>query len=381
MNDHPARAITFLTSDLGGGTGDHLVSMIRHWNPDEWRARIISERPVTSRFKPEVPVEVISSTGWLERYPLAQVRRLLAIGRSLRRDEPDLVHSFFFWSIIYGRILKKLGVVRCLVENREDEGFSWTRRDYAILRASSFLPDRVICVSEAVRDVVVRKERIDPGRTVVIHNGIGPTPSLSRGRAEMRHELGIDEAETPLVGMVANLNRPVKGVGYFLDAIPLILRSVPSARFVIFGGGKQEPDLREKARSLGIERSVTFAGFRSDIQSFYPALDVSVLTSLSEGLSISLLESMNHGLPMVVTRVGGNPEVVVEGETGFLVSPRDTPAFADRVIRLLLDPELRSRMGRAGRRRVGRDFRMDRAASRYLTVYQELLMTGHGRRS
>lgn len=362
-----------LVSDLGGGTGDHLLTMIRHWDERRWKVRLVSERPVTSRLTPQVPVEFIKPGGWLDRYPIAQLRRLLLIRRSVRRYEPQLLHSFFFWSIMYGRVLKKLGIIDRLVENREDEGFSWSGLDYAILRATRSLPDRVICVSEAVREVVLEREGLDPRRTLVIHNGIEPRAADGRGRESARRELGIENEETPLVGMVSNLNRPIKGVPYFLDAMPLILRSVPVARFVIFGSGKDEARLRAKARSLGVDRQVVFAGFRPDIERFYPALDVSVLTSLSEGLSISLLESMNHRLPVVVTHVGGNPEVVVDGETGFLVSPRDPAAFADRVVTLLRDPTLRRRMGDAGRLRIERDFRMSRTAEGYLRVYRTLL--------
>jgi glycosyltransferase involved in cell wall biosynthesis len=102
-------------------------------------------------------------------------------------------------------------------------------------------------------------------------------------------------------------------------------------------------------------------------------MDVSVLTSLSEGLSMTLLESMAHALPVVVTRVGGNPEVVVEGGTGFLVPPKNPAAFAGRVALLLQDPDLRRRMGRAGRARVEDRFRLRETSERYLGVYESLI--------
>jgi glycosyltransferase involved in cell wall biosynthesis len=148
---------------------------------------------------------------------------------------------------------------------------------------------------------------------------------------------------------------------------------VPAARFVVFGRGEDHAPLRTLTAHLGIGDRVRFAGFRPYEQRFYPALDVSVLTSLTEGLSIALLESMNHGLPVVVTRVGGNPEVVLDGETGFLVPPRDPAGFAERVVALLRNPELRARMGRAARRRVAERFDVKEAARRYLEVYEEVL--------
>ncbi len=234
----------------------------------------------------------------------------------------------------------------------------------------------MICVSEAVRRVAVEREGIDPARTRVIHNGVKLPRDSRPERQSCRLELGIKPSEI-LVGMVSSLHRPIKGVSYFLDAIPRIIEAKPSARFVIFGHGfghsGEENALREKAKSLQIDRHLLFAGFRPDIDRCYAAMDVFVMTSLSEGLSIALLESMSHALPVVVTAVGGNPEVVVEGETGFLVPARQPAVFADRVIRLLRDPELRAAMGEAGRRRIEENFLIGQAARCYLEVYEDVL--------
>jgi glycosyltransferase involved in cell wall biosynthesis len=173
--------------------------------------------------------------------------------------------------------------------------------------------------------------------------------------------------------MVANFNRSVKGVSLFLDAVPQIVRDVPDARFLLLGRGKEENALRDKARSMGIEPYVRFAGYRKDIHRYYAIMDVSALTSLSEGLSITLLESMRCGIPVVATRVGGNPEVVVDGVTGYLVPSGDVSAFASRTVTLLLDRNLRREMGEKALRRVEQHFQMRDVASRYLEIYEGLL--------
>lgn len=366
------RRLAVILSDLGGGTGDHLLSMLPLWRQAGWTVRLQSEAPLTSRLTVDAPIEYLGRRSRLLRFPVAQVVTAGRIAAGLRRHPVDLVHTYFFWSIVYGRALKAAGRIGRLVENREDEGFSWGRMEYALLRRSRALPDRVICVSEAVRQVALRREGLDPGRVVVVPNGVPlavPAPDRARGA---RAELGYSDRHL-VVGMVSNLNRAIKGVPYFLDAVPLIARAVPEARFVVFGTGRDEPALRADARERGLDPVLQFAGFRSDIDRFYPALDISVLTSLSEGLSIAILESMNHGIPVVATRVGGNPELVVEGETGFLVPPRNPEAFAERVTALLRDPALRHRLGAAGRRRVEERFDIRTAARRYLAVYDEVL--------
>jgi glycosyltransferase involved in cell wall biosynthesis len=365
--------VVFLTDDLGGGTGNHLLSMIRHWDKETWRARIVSKTPADDRVAAEVPVEPMAVPQRLNRYPIAQVKALAGLFTAFNGRRPDLVHTYFFWPVVYGRILKRLGRIGILIENREDMGFNWGGHEYALLRATSSLPDRVICVCDAVRRVVLDRERLDEERVVVIRNGVEQAPDGAGCDGAARNELGLGPADL-VVGMVANYNRPVKGVSHLLDAIPAIVSEVPSVRFLFLGGGAREaPVLRDKARALGIERFVTFTGYRKDVHRFYQVMDISVLTSLSEGLSVTLLESMSHGLPVVATNVGGNPEVVIDGGTGYLVPPKDSDFLADRIVRLLRDPGLRVRMGEEGRRRVERHFRIRDTANRYLDLYKGVI--------
>ena len=363
--------ILFLTDDLGGGTGNHLLSMLKHWDKQAWRIKIASKIPSLDRVAPEVPVETIPAPRFLNRLPFTQVKAFNWLRGSLDKNAPDLIHSFFFWSIIYGRLLKRMGKVKTLIENREDTGFAWGRHEYAWLRATRMIPDRVVCVSEAVREAVLEREKLDKQRVVVIHNGIDP-PEQNSESGYIRQELGLGE-EHLVVGMVANYNRAVKGFAYMLDAIPAIVSEVPSARFLFVGG--VEPLLKEKVKALEIGRFIFFAGYRKDINQCYEAMDLSVLTSLSEGLSITLLESMNHGLPVVATRVGGNPELVEDGKTGYLVPPKDAQALANRIVQLLRSEELRRRMGEEGRRCVESGFQMRDVAGKYQELYKSVLFS------
>lgn len=363
--------IAILTNDLGGGTGNHLLSMLKHWDKRNWETRIFSTSPAKDRVVPDVPVEYIPPSQYFGFYPAAQIRYLMRLHRNLREYSPDIVHAYFFWSIVYGRLLKLAGTVKVLVENREDQGFDWGRHEYLWLRNTNRLPDRIVCVSKAVKQVVMEREGIEESRIEVVNNGIDLQEATSGLRDDTKRELGFDGPHLVL-GMVANYNRPVKGVGNFLDAIPQIVREVPSARFLFVGGGGEESSLREKARALGIDGYVVFAGYRKDIHRYYEIMDISVLTSFSEGLSLTLLESMGHGIPIVATRVGGNPEVVEEGRNGYLVPIRDNRALVDRIVKLLKDGDLRRTMGREGRLRVERDFRMRVVASRYLDLYNRL---------
>ena len=364
--------IAILTNDIGGGTGNHLLSMLKHWDKTFWKTVIFSSAPVRDRVVPDVPVEFLPPPKSFRFYPVAQIRSLGLLCGIMKDRHPDILHTYFFWSIIYGRLVKRLGLVDALVENREDLGFGWGRHEYVLLKMTRNIPDKIICVSEAVKQVVMEREGVEESRIAVIHNGVDPHQEPTGMQAITRRELGFSDDHL-VIGMVANYNRPVKGVTNFLDAIPAIVSAVPSARFLFVGGGDEENSLRSKAVRLGIDPYVVFAGYKKEIHRYYEIMDISVLTSFSEGLSLTLLESMGYGIPIVATRVGGNPELVVEGETGYLVPVKDNGTLVDRIVVLLQDKELRGRMGKEGRLRVEQKFRMRDVASRYLDIYKGLL--------
>jgi len=365
--------VTYLLSDLGGGTGHHLLDLLLVRDPEDWQADIVSEVPSTSRMDLPVSHRVLDTPRGPATYPVRQIQRYRQLEELLRRASPDLLHTYFFWSIMYGRILKARGVVRWLVENREDLGFDWGRHEYALLALTRHLPDHVICVSDAVREVVLEREGLDASRARVIHNGIARSePAEDLLLDELRSELGIG-ADQLVVGMVANYDRPVKGVDYFLESIPHIRHVVPEARFVLLGQGRNEGRVRAHARRLGIDDVFLMPGFREDVHRFYGLMDVSVLTSFSEGLSITILESMKYGVPVVVTDVGGNREIVSNGKTGYLVPPGDARIFANAVIRVLRERSLRDRFGAAARRVVAERYHLESVTERYAEVYKQVL--------
>jgi glycosyltransferase involved in cell wall biosynthesis len=361
------------TDNVGGGTGSHIAALIEQLQQLGWAIRVVCYGTTHTRLPPGVEFVQGSLGGRLNRFPIAQIRRARHLERQVRHWRPDVLHTYFFWSVMYGRYLKRKGAVRCLVENREDQGFNVSAMEYRSLRATAALPDRVICVSGAVKDVVLEREGLSADQAVVIHNGLPfePDRHLHAADQELRHQLGLLPGQ-PVVGLVANLNREIKGVPFFIEAVPLILQQVPEARFLVLGDGHLRAGLEARVRELGVGDRVIFAGFQEDILRFYPLMDVSTLTSLSEGLSITILESMSYGLPVVVTRVGGNPELVEDGKTGFLVPPRDPNAFAEAVTALLIDADRRRVMGENAKASI-QAFRIEEVAARYAGLYRSLV--------
>jgi len=158
-----------------------------------------------------------------------------------------------------------------------------------------------------------------------------------------------------------------------LDAAALVIREHPAVRFMIIGDGPERQALMDQARRSSIADHVIFTGFRSDTAQILPQLTMSVLSSLTEGLSNTLLESLGAGVPVVATRVGGNTEIVAEGITGFLVPPRDPVSLKQAICRLLTDPVLAARMGHAGQQRILRQFSVETTVRETETLYMNLL--------
>lgn len=365
-------SVTYLLSVLAGGTAEHLLSLLRHREKGAWNATVLSERENAARTGWPDPVSILPSVPKYSKFPLSQWIRSRQISRCLRELQPQILHTYFFWSIMYGRLMKARGVVQRLVENREDLGFAWGRFEYTLLRLTSRYPDRVVCVCDAVRQVVLEREDLPSDKVVVIRNGIEEIQpqSLQLGMG-LRRELGI-QPSVPVVGMVANFDRAVKGASYLVDCIPQVVEQFPDVRFLLVGRGSGSDELRERARRLGVEENLLLTGFRSDIDAVYSMIDISVLSSLSEGLSITILESMARGIAVVATRVGGNLELVRHEVTGLLVPPGDPNAMAAGIIRLIAEPDTRLRFGEAAQNVVEQEFRIARVAERYASVYGEL---------
>jgi glycosyltransferase involved in cell wall biosynthesis len=275
---------------------------------------------------------------------------------------------------------------------------SFHRPSFVVARRVDFVPSRdpltrlkytnagqtIVCVSEAIRRVLLAYG-VAPDSLRVVPSGVqlpgtsqpgDPLPSeldpqrSQQERLDLRAELGVP-SDALLLGNIAQMVEH-KGQRYLLEAMPIIRRAVPSAHLVILGNGELEKDLRRRAAQLSLDGSVTFAGFRPDAARYLPALDLFVLSSVEEGLGTSTLDAQAAGVPVVVTRAGGSPEAVLDGETGLLAEPADAEALASQAIVLLNDQPRRVRMGIAGRRHVADAFSADRTVDMTLAIYREL---------
>lgn len=233
----------------------------------------------------------------------------------------------------------------------------------------SRVPSRVFAVSAELRQHIVA-EGFPERRVDVIYNGIDPgvLPTLACRQA-IRDRLNVAATEL-VVGSVARLS-PVKDLGVLIRSIAL-LNERRSATLVLIGDGEERDALTAIARDTGMSERVRFLGHRDDARTWLSGFDVYVNSSISEGISLTILEAMAAGLPVVATRVGGTPEIVNE-TCGTLVPPREPAAIADALLQLADRPDRRSDLGSAARHRVEDVFALDRMVADYRDVYRQLL--------
>lgn len=296
------------------------------------------------------------------------MRRLRAV---VREHEIDLVHSHSPFVGVGARMALR---GKRLVHTEHNVWERLQRATYWGNLLTFFRNDHVFAVSEQVRASIrypriLRFLRMPPVET--LHHGLDPEAVASwQFRDEVREEFGLP-GEAPVVGTVGNLT-PKKQHRDLLDAAVKVRSEFPDLRVVLVGLGPLESALREQARRLGLGSTVIFAGFRDDVPRVVSAFDVFVLSSVHEGLPISMLEAMALGKPVVVTEVGGIREVVEHGKEGLIVPTGNPAALAEGILTLLRDASMRERFGEAGRRRAA-DFDIRSTVRRIEEVYEELL--------
>ncbi len=349
-----------------GGTERLVVEMARRAGPSV-RAAVccLDER---GAFADELESSGIPVTV-LGREPGFHPGLALRIREVARAHRARVLHCHQYTPFVYGVLANSLSPAMRLVFT--EHGRLADAPPSARRRLANALFGRArgefFAVSDELRQFL-EAEGFPRGRVRVLPNGIdlGPPPTRER-RAAARRVLGFD-GEAPLIGTAARLD-PVKDLATLVRAFDDVRRKQPHAKLVIFGDGPERDRLAEEAARRGVEGSLAFAGHRADVRDLLPAFDLYVNCSTYEGVSLTILEAMAAGIPVVASAVGGTPEVVVDGATGSLVPARDATALAKAMLGLLENPETRTRFGAAGRLRAEERFDFERMMSMYRRAY------------
>lgn len=298
---------------------------------------------------------------WLPLF-LARLRRVVIAA------DVDVIHVNNYRSAPFGHFVSRWFGVPCVCHVRELIPADRIRK-YRL-----HLPEALIAVSDAVAQALVAGG-LPRDRVTVVRSGIAPHAAPPEAETlGLRERLGISPHD-PVLGIVAHI-LPHKGYDDLVQALALLLEKLPTVKCLIVGRAPRKRYLQrllQRAERLSVRDRLIIAGFQEDVAPFLHAMDVFVLPSHTEGLPITILEAMAAGKPVVATAVGGIPEVVRDGETGFLTPPGDPGRLAEAVVRLLEAPPLAKAMGEAGRKRVESIFTLEGEAGQTATIYRKLL--------
>ena len=291
----------------------------------------------------------------------------------IREERIDLLHLHQYGASNFGRIAGKITGVPTIL-HAHDTVYSYPTYQWVVDRLLTKHTHCTISVSEAVKNACVKKRAISPDKIIVMPNGIPlehfkPWPPKECQVLKVQFKIPLD---APIVGTLTRFHE-VKGNRYLIDAATEVLKIFSNTRFLLVGNGPLLGQLKEYVRKLGIENNVIFTGFQRDVLGMLSLFDVKVIASLAEGHPQALLEAMAMGKAVVATKVGGVDEILMSGDTGLLVPPRDPHALADKIIHLLQNEQERVCMG-VSARNACKNYSLDKYVDNLEKLYEQLVV-------
>lgn len=366
--------IDFLITSLDyGGAEAQLVHLAAQFKARGWDIRIISIMPprafVDELNSSGIPVVSLGVKG---KNPLTILRAYIRLLRILRSSSPQILHCHLVHANLLGRVTRLLYHVPVLISTIQSINEGGRLREIAY-RLSDPLTDLTAICSRVAAERFIRISAVPEHKLRVIPNGVDttkfrPSPEI---RAHQRQDLNLDERFTWLA--VGRLMAP-KDYPCLLQAFARVSPRYPDAILLIAGQGSLRPVLEVLADKLGLGERVRFLGLRRDVPGLMNAADAYVMSSAWEGMPLVLLEASAAGLPIVATDVGGNREVVVDGESGFLAPPQNPDALAGSMLQMMALPDAeRRRMGEAGRKHIMEHYSLEHIVDTWGALYSDLL--------
>lgn len=345
-----------------------VARLVEHFQPrmDQLVVTPSGDGPLRIRFPAGVPVVALANGHRSGKWNALRMASLF------RRYRPDVVHTRN-WTCIDAIIGARLAGVPVVIHGEHGRGASdpdgTNRFRRGVRRLLNPLVTHFVTVSRDLAHWLASDVGIPSAKITHIYNGVDTDTYSPRDQHEARRALGLPEARF-VIGTVGRLD-PVKDHRGLVEAFGRVAQR-HDARLLIVGDGPCRADLEHLVNELALSSRVHLIGERDDIPQVLRALDIFTLPSLGEGISNAILEAMATGLPVVATRVGGNPELVHDGVTGFLVARRSTDALASALHRYMEDPLLIRRHGDAGRMRVLDEFSLSRMFTAYGALYSRI---------
>ena len=363
-NSSRTRILFCIDQLVRGGTELQLIGLIDHLNRDRYSPYLLTIRPTDPRLIPQDCEHLDLSVPKL--FSLAGLQSLFWLAGFLRRENMQIVQTYFQDSTIFAGLAARIAGTPARIACFRDLAFWNSRKQAILLRWIYPMMNGYIGNAEVVLEHFADTFGIDLERAKVIRNGVDAS----------RITFNEHSGPTTNIGIVGNMTRAVKRTDLFIRAAAIVHRQYPGVHWHIIGDGHLRPELEALSEELGVREQITFAGRIDDVTGYLGKLQAGVICSDSEGLSNAILEYMFRGVATVATAVGGNTELVENGETGLTVPPDNAAALAAALIQLIEQPESRKAMARKARNRVEHIYSWGCCLSDHEQVYENLLNGG-----
>lgn len=360
--------ILFLIDRLAlGGTEKQLMELIRHLNRNRFEPYICTLYP-DNYLNADAAAVPLYSLYFKSFHDIGVIRAVQRLSQLIRRHRIQIVQAYFQDPTLIAALSYPWHDA-LLIGSFRDLGFWRNRKETYKMRLAYKAYNGFIANSKAVKNHFVKIDQIHPAKIKVIYNGID-------GTQFRKTEEDAEKAGNLLVGIVANLNRPVKRVQDFVKASAIVHRAVPEARFVIIGDGQLRPQLEDLGVSLGVDGVLDFMGHVQDPVKIIKRFTVGVITSETEGFCNAIIEYMASGVPVVASATGGNWELVTEPENGFLYPVGDIDSLAQRIIMLLDHKDICDKVGKSNRALACQKYSMQKMVLYHELFYYQLVHHG-----
>jgi len=280
----------------------------------------------------------------------------------------DIVHAHQYTSFFYASLAKNFKKKPYIIFTEHGRFYPDRRsiRRYIFDPFLSRFASEIVSISEATKKAMIKYDNFPGGRIRVVYNGT-KFMNGSVDKIQKRKDINISSSDF-VIATAARLD-PIKNISMMIRAMKKVVKIVSDCKLIIMGDGVEYQKLSSEIGDNGLSNYVYLLGYRNDVNEIFLASDLFLLSSFTEGTSVTLLEAMNAGLPAVVTNVGGNPEILKNGETGFLVESDDALGMAEKILFFYRNRDIAINFGKAGQKRVRERFSFDRMIKEYEELY------------
>lgn len=356
-----------------GGVQQQLLSLLKAYNREVFNPFFCCFGPKEAMGKEIEGIGIELTALNRFRYHRILPGIFVDLSRLMKEKHIHIVRTHRYHPNVYGRVAAFLAGVPVIVASVHDNYRMDKRPKRRIVNhILSKITDKIVAVSESIKKDIVRYDKIDPSKILVIPNGVDTERFNPEGNfANIKEEFLIKDNDI-VIGFVGRIV-PAKGLEYLIDTLSYLKEEFKNLKLLIIGEGAIVARLHEQAKEKKVYDSIIFAGGRRDIPDILSCIDIFVMPSIAEGLPNALLEAMAMGRPIVATEVGGIPEVMKNGVNGLLVPPRDPIALATAMKGLIGNDRLAAQMGHAARDLVQDKFSMRATAQKWQTLYLSIL--------